>query len=506
MKKIYNIINILIVIAGFQSTSQSAYAVTTWPPLNRSVGDNNNSTGIWISWENNPGMELDCSGCYPNVLVQVKAPGSTSFVKLSTFTDEVTSYLYEAPRPGEIYEFKIGYCPAINPTCSRFNPYGTDGAIHTGVRRLSAPTSLSASDGTSGSGIELDWSTHPQESVDGFQYQIWISTTGSGGTYALGPGVFTSNYSDTSMNPLEYRYYKILACIDRCGSAAFDDGFRGLQTPANLVITDDTAGVYLDWNPVTNATYYQVSRSVDNTSWSEVSSPTVSAFADTKGEDNVEYSYRIRACARSPSTCGSYVYGTGLRGLYPPVISSEPLLGGGIQINWTHADPGETTNYWVFRALQSDPSTRTLIASEPIANGPSYTDATAVIETDYIYELRAFSASPQFFSHFSNAEYVKWSACYKLTVTVEGQGAMPMFEPKHSSGCPSRKSLLFSEGQFINFYNTAPAVGWHFDHWTGTFASDSDVAIMPARDLTVTAHYAEDSSPGDDIFTNGFEN
>jgi hypothetical protein len=505
MKKLFVATLLLIVVFGLQSPTQNASAVTTWPPLNQSVGDNNNTAGIWISWDHNPGLELSCSGCYPNVLVQVKAPGSSSFVKLRNFTDDKTSYLYQAGKPGEEYEFKIGYCYTSQPACTYFNPYGTDGSIHTGVRRLSAPTSLTASDGTSSTGIELDWDTHPQESASGFYYQIYISTTGDPGTYALGPGVTTSSYSDTSMDPLAYRYYKIKACIDRCGGADYATGYRGLPAPENLIVTDDTTGVYLDWEYVQNATYYQVSRSTNEISWEEVASPSVSAYADTGGSYGVEFSYRIRACASSPSTCGSYVYGTGLRGIYPPVISTEPLLGGGIQINWTHADPGETTNYWVFRAHPSTPTTFDLIASEPIANGLSYTDSTAVIDTNYIYKLRACRASPLTCSDFSNAIAAKWSTCYQLTLNVEGQGAVPNLEPTHSAGCPSGNSLLYSEGEDINFFNYNPNFGWHFDHWTGTFASDSDVAIMPASDHVVTAHYVENGTPGGLIFSDDFE-
>ena len=121
MKKIYNVIIIRSVIVGFQSALQNVYAVTTWPPLNRNVDDNKNTTGIWIEWTNNPHWQTPA-----DVLVKVKTPGSSSFVKLRNFAPEQTSYLYKAAKPGEIYQFQIGYCGGNDQSCSSFNYYVID--------------------------------------------------------------------------------------------------------------------------------------------------------------------------------------------------------------------------------------------------------------------------------------------------------------------------------------------------------------------------------------------
>ncbi|NIV12406.1 MAG: hypothetical protein GWN62_14370, partial [Aliifodinibius sp.] len=273
MRKAFTAFLLLIGLLGLGGGVLTVSAIAQDGPINVQVTDNTRTDAIQITWDDNPDAG---SGVNNGVVILYRRKGATSFAKLANVLHGWNEYLwYDAP-PGLEYEFRIGYCGASEDfyLCDEPWIYLWNPDTFPGTRQLTKPTYFSASDGVVGSGISLNWDNHPQQGENNFYYKIMIATT-SNGTYVLGPGVFISEYLDTTMDPLERRYYKVYACIERCSEYAYDAGQRGLDKPENLIIDHDIDGVYLDWDWVQSADFYAVYRSpMDTVSYTKLGEPS----------------------------------------------------------------------------------------------------------------------------------------------------------------------------------------------------------------------------------------
>jgi uncharacterized repeat protein (TIGR01451 family) len=84
------------------------------------------------------------------------------------------------------------------------------------------------------------------------------------------------------------------------------DPTKILSTPTNLIATAISASqVMLTWDPVVNATGYQVLRSSGNAAFSIVGTPAANAFTDTSLTPNTAYLYRVRAVDSSAAGSAS---------------------------------------------------------------------------------------------------------------------------------------------------------------------------------------------------------
>lgn len=142
---------------------------------------------------------------------------------------------------------------------------------------LLKPSDISASKGTFNSKIRVLW-----QAVDAAaKYEVWRSTdTNVGNAVRIGT-VTIRGYDDTQASASQVYYYYWIKAHDAQGFAspysAMDSGWLQLATPANVAVTQGTRpySVRISWNPVENATSYEVVRS---------SSPSLAAFAQSLAE------------------------------------------------------------------------------------------------------------------------------------------------------------------------------------------------------------------------------
>ena len=184
-------------------------------------------------------------------------------------------------------------------------------ASASGYRKLLAPTSVLASDGTSTSGVTVSWTA----SAGGVSaYTVYRGTSAalldSLGTVS---GDVTSYVDSTAVAGTVYTYAVDAVGLTGAGSSeksVTDTGFKAsATTPTGLVATDgtSTAQVTLNWNAVSGADGYKVFRGVGSASTLVTTVGAVTTYADTAADPGVVYTYAIKAMKASVDSAASAV-------------------------------------------------------------------------------------------------------------------------------------------------------------------------------------------------------
>jgi len=286
--------------------------------------------------------------------------------------------------PGVLYYFWVQPCSA-SLNCEGYSDYDT------GWEPLSAPGSLTASDGTSSAGVDLDWT-----GVEGAQtYDVYRSTS-SGSLGSVIASTFVSEYEDNTAVVTQQYYYQVKACGDPglvCSLTSNQDGgWRALAAPANVLATDGayTDKVRVSWSSVSGATSYKIYRGYgpsDNNS--QVGTTSSLYFDDTPVAPGVTLYYWVKAC--TVSSCSPYsTSDTG--GIAPSmngysVVASDGGYENLVRITW--GIPTGTTSSNIYRAETSD-GPKSFLGS--VSTGV-YSDTTAIYGTNYYYWIKPCSES-----------------------------------------------------------------------------------------------------------------
>ncbi len=298
----------------------------------------------------------------------------------------------------------------------------------TGVRILtpSAPTGLSASDGTNCFAVDLVWSA-PSFAAS---YQIFRNTANnSAGAAQIGTSL-TPSYADaTAVAGTTYFYW--VKAVNACGVSGFsgtNSGFRGVAVgaPVNVQATDGTSCTQVDvtWNPVANAVSYQVWRSTSSNPATALSigTPAGTTFADGSAVPGTTYYYWVKAVG----TCGAGNFSannSGFRGAPPAaaptgVTASDGTACNVVLVTWNSVNGA--ANYQVFRNTVNNSATATLLASPASTN---YNDASAAANTTYFYWVKA--ASPCGTSGFSAADQGTRGSTATITNQPDSRTVLP---------------------------------------------------------------------------------
>jgi PKD repeat protein len=174
----------------------------------------------------------------------------------------------------------------------------------------SAPSSVTASDGTYCDKVAISWS-----SVSGAtSYELWYDEGGSTG-FITSTSSTSYNYASASTSSVEYRVYAANSCGSSSPSYGSDYGYKNSipSAPSSVEATDGTYcdRVEITWNSVAGATYYTVKRG----STTLTNSTTSTSYSDYNGTEGTTYTYQVYAnnsCGQSSSTsntgyrqCGS---------------------------------------------------------------------------------------------------------------------------------------------------------------------------------------------------------
>lgn len=261
-----------------------------------------------------------------------------------------------------------------------------------GFRLLTAPTGVSASDGTSDAFVKVSWN----EAWGAASYEVWRAENSTSATSASRLAGVTNalEYLDTSANAgVSYTYWlKAVSELHTTGLSAYDKGWRSLPAPETVSASDGTTsdGVIIEWSAVTRAVKYEIWRS-DGTATNRLVTTTdasMCAYTDTAAKAGVLYWYWVRTV----SAAGTGVYSvpnTGFRAVMAPtnLKAADGVSFDYVRVTWTAAAGAES--YEICRV-----PTNELYAAETnafIVSGVMFDDTNAIPGVVYNYRVRTVS-------------------------------------------------------------------------------------------------------------------
>jgi hypothetical protein len=163
---------------------------------------------------------------------------------------------------------------------------------------VTAPTGLTASDGTYTTHVALSWTAV----VGASGYQIWRNTQIDTSTATQIGTSTAASYNDTTAVPELMYYYWVKATngIATSGFSAYNAGWRHLATPTNVQASDGTFSdkVRVTWDIVAYAATYQVRRNTANdfsTAATVAAAVSGTTYDDTSATPMQTYYYWVRA-------------------------------------------------------------------------------------------------------------------------------------------------------------------------------------------------------------------
>jgi fibronectin type 3 domain-containing protein len=361
-------------------------------PANVQASDGTSAAQVNVTWGAVAGATgyrvLRAVGSGTPIEVGSVSGGSTlSFA--DAFSDAGSS-----PQYGQVYSYRVQALSAAGP--------GASSAANAGHLKLLAPTGVSATDGTSGSGVVVTWAASPGATG----YRV-LRAEGSAAPAQIGTTTVALTFTDATAVPGRVYSYTARATGNPSGNisdpSAADTGYRGLGAPVNVQASDGTsaAHVAVTWTAATGATGYEVLRAAVSGTPTVVGSSATTAFNDTTASASTVYQYSVRSTgpAGVAASIASASNAGHLRMAAPVgVVAADGTVAGGVTVTWT-ASPG-ATDYQVFRAVGT--ATPTQVGTS--AGATSYTDSTAVIGTLYSYRIRSVGAPSGNVSDLSAAD------------------------------------------------------------------------------------------------------
>ena len=237
--------------------------------------------------------------------------------------------------------------------------------------------------------VTLSWSALPGATG----YHIYRDTLGGVGGAANLTTTGTSFIDSGLVNGTTY-YYSI-AAFNADGengntgqtNSATPTGTSGVLggLPTNLRATPGNAQVVLTWNPVSNATKYNISRAFGSngaTPLASVNAPTVT-YTDKNLTNGTVYSYTVQAA--NPSSTGALTSAVTATPLVPgaPTSLTATAEPGQVVLTWTATG----TSYAIYRGTA--PGTETLL--DMGLTGNSFIDAGVSNGVPYYYQIQALN-------------------------------------------------------------------------------------------------------------------
>lgn len=168
---------------------------------------------------------------------------------------------------------------------------------------LSAPTNFQATP-VSGSQINLSWTTVSNAS----NYEIYYSVDNSTFSLIASPAQATSSYAHSGLAIATQYYYYIksigditnyLTSSDSSTITATTNSASALATPVlNTPTITSSSSLNITWADISNESGYQLQRSTDNSTWSNIGSQlavNTTTYDDTGLTLNQIYYYRLQA-------------------------------------------------------------------------------------------------------------------------------------------------------------------------------------------------------------------
>lgn len=360
------------------------------------------------------------------------------------------------------------------------NSWGNDFALTMSTEPVAptAPTGVSASDGTSTAKIRITWNA----SSGATDYKVYRNTSDSSASAKLlASSVKTSYYDDTTAEVGTTYYYWVVAhnSIGDSDYSASDYGWRAYavpDAPTGVSATDGTRtdGVAVTWNSVSGATSYSVWRSDTSSSASAsclMNGITATSYTDTTAVEGKTYWYWVKATNQGGTSAFS-ASDTGSRKVSAPsaptgVKASDGLSSTEIVVSWTAV--ASAASYSVWRSESSSSGSAQQIASGLTTT--SYADTSAVVGKTYYYWVKA--------------------------TNVGGTSGFSASDTGYLANISGPTNVSASDGAYTDFVRiswTAPQNASSCEVWRGTVNAYS-LAEMIGR-TTSTSYDDSDAQPG----------
>ena len=261
-----------------------------------------------------------------------------------------------------------------------------------------APSNLSAS-ATSYNQIDLSWTDNSNDET-GFRVERTINQVDWTEIATLGSSI--TSYSDTGLDGSTAYYYKTRG-YNGAGNSGYSNTASATtlnppeppSTPQNLTATAySDSQIDLSWSDNSNETGYRIERSLDQSSWVEITilATNVTTYNDSGLNGNTIYYYKVRAYNEAGDS--SYSNTASATTLNPPVPPSAPtnltaltVSNSQIDLNWS--DNFDETGYKVRRSVDQSNWTEIATLGE---DTNSYSDSNNLqLSTTYYYQVMAFN-------------------------------------------------------------------------------------------------------------------
>jgi regulation of enolase protein 1 (concanavalin A-like superfamily) len=215
-------------------------------------------------------------------------------------------------------------------------------------------------------------------------------------------GFYAGNHNPSPAYTANADYFRVLDVASGGGLAVPD-------APADLTTSLNGVDVTLNWAASPGAEAYSVERTLDNSTWEELGTPTDPTFTDITIACEQAASYRVRAVGSSSSLISGYSdtvsVVTSECGPPPPAPTNlrATLTDSTAVLDWD----GESASYLVERSADGG-STWDRITVVEIAT--SHTDSRLGCDTEYRYRLQARGVDGQL-SEYSGEASVQTGEC-----------------------------------------------------------------------------------------------
>ena len=415
------------------------------PPSGVSASDGTSTASVRVTWRASAG------GAY----YRVYRATSNSASAANCIASSVTALYYDdsSAEVGTTYYYWVSACNSsgdesdLSSSDSGWRAYSVP----------SAPTGVSATDGTRTDGVAVTWSA----SSDATSYSVWRSNTSStAGATAIASGITATSYVDTSAVAGQTYYYWVKA-TNRSGTSGWsnsDTGYRKVAAPlapTGVSASDGLSAteIVVSWNASATAESYSVWRGTSSSSSSATqiaSGLTVTSYSDTSAIAGTTYYYWVKATNSTDTSDFSTPAAEGrLAVIVGPtsVSASDGTYAGYVMVSWTASQ--NAVGYEVWRGTVNAYSQATKIGS-PTAT--SYNDTSAAPGMRYWYWVRAvtsagtsaFSSSDSGFRPLSaptgvsattgktDGVTVSWAAVTGATAYQIGRGAAGASSPSET--------------------------------------------------------------------------
>jgi hypothetical protein len=380
------------------SASSSSSCVQPTPPAAPSQITANASFGqVDLSWTDNSDNEASFE-----IWKSVTGENGTFTLEASVAAD-VASYSNTGLQDGAEYCYRVRAIGAKGPASEFSNTECATTPVPT-TPPPAAPTDLVAT-ATSPSSVSLTWTDHASNE-EGFE--IWRSTSGIGGAFALlqSVGTNSSNADDTGLTGSTEYCYKVRA-VGGAGAPPSDFTDASCATtpaappaaPSDLAATAASpTTISLAWTDnATDEQGFQLWRSTTGANGTYTLLTTLGADV-TAGDDNgltpgTQYCYKVRATGSGPSSDFSNS-SCAPTPLAPPTAPTNLALavqsGSAINLTWQD-NASDEAGFEVWRSTTGASGTYTKRTNRPV-NSEVFGDTGLSSGTEYCYKVLAAGA------------------------------------------------------------------------------------------------------------------